>query len=209
MSKHRYQEEYEGSACFWGTKPAKYVRLFVDHFGTNLRGMTVLDIGAGEGKNAVYLASLGARVYATDISPVALSRFALQPSYDEAFTNITTEVKDARELVYPPSSFDLIVAYGFFHSLDNINEVRLIISHIKIWTKSSGFFVGSCFNDELPIPESQPYLSSEALLPVGELKQLFSDWTIISYEDDIIAEVHPTAKISHQHSLSRIIARKS
>jgi len=208
MSKSRYQDEYKASSCFWGTQPAKYIRYFVENLGLNLNGMMTLDVGAGEGKNAVYLASHGARVHAVDASAIALSRFSLQPGYIEAAYRITTEAKDARALEYSNNSFDIIVAYGFFHCLDSIDEIRSFIRKMKSWIKSSGYFIGSTFTSQLPIPDSQSYLSSEALLPLSELKVLFQDWTIIIYEDDIITEVHPTAKIPHQHSLSRIIAKK-
>ena len=67
-SKHKYQEEYENSTCFWGKEPAKYVKLLAETLSHNLQGMRVLDLGAGEGKNAVYLAHLGAEVVAIDLN---------------------------------------------------------------------------------------------------------------------------------------------
>ena len=100
MLKHKYQEEYEQSHCFWGTKPSKYVKLFVEKFGNNLVGKTFLDLGAGEGKNSVFLANYGATVISVDLSKIALetkSPFFLGP--------ITGLIKRPSALINSRASF--------------------------------------------------------------------------------------------------------
>lgn len=208
MKKYKYQTEYELSPCFWGTKPAKYVRLLVDYIGNDLTNMAILDFGAGEGKNAVYLANYGANLTAVDISPVALSRFKLQPNYHEVSHRIKTVTTDIRNANFRDDTFDVVVAYGILHCLDSVAEISSQIVNIKKWVKSSGYFVGATFTDELPSPDCQPYLSETAYLKKGELRNLFNDWEIAEYEDAILQEEHPTTKLVHRHSLSRILARK-
>jgi 2-polyprenyl-3-methyl-5-hydroxy-6-metoxy-1,4-benzoquinol methylase len=208
MKKYKYQTEYELSPCFWGTTPAKYVRLLVDHIGKNLSNMNILDFGAGEGKNAVYLASYGANLTAVDISSIALSRFSLQPNYDEASSRIKTKVSDIRDVNFGNDTFDIVIAYGILHCLDRVSEISNQIAKIKNWVKKSGYFVGCTFTDELPSPECQPYLSEQSYLKKGELRMFFDDWSVIEYEDSILEDLHPTTKLIHRHSLSRILARK-
>lgn len=208
MKEYKYQTEYELSPCFWGTTPAKYVRLLIDHIGNNLSNMNILDFGAGEGKNAVYLASYGANLTAVDISSIALSRFNLQPNYNEARNRMNTIVSDIRDTSFNDGAFDIVVAYGILHCLDSASEIADQIAKIKRWVKKSGYFVGCTFTDELPSPDCQPYLSERSYLKKGELSMFFDNWSIIEYEDSILEELHPTTKLIHRHSLSRILARK-
>lgn len=62
-----YDEGYRICKCFWGTDPGrlvKHIEQYIDYFS----GLMVLDVGCGEGKNAIYLSRLGAKVHAIDIS---------------------------------------------------------------------------------------------------------------------------------------------
>src|SRR5690242_8250109 len=65
-----YDDGYDACPCFWGTKPGSLVELLVKD--VSLDGKAVLDLGSGEGKNAVYLSRLGATVEAWEISRAAL-----------------------------------------------------------------------------------------------------------------------------------------
>jgi 2-polyprenyl-3-methyl-5-hydroxy-6-metoxy-1,4-benzoquinol methylase len=207
--KHKYQIEYENSkACFWQPEPAKYVKLFVKENQDIIPECRVLDLGAGEGKNAVYMASFGADVLAIDISPIALSRFTFQPNYDISKSRIKTVNQNVLDIEFEENSFDIVIAYGILHCLDSTTEILKMISKIKRWTKLKGFFIGATFTDEMPIPKIQEYLSDEALLKKGEMQQQFSDWKILFTEDDIITETHPTSKLQHNHSITRIITQK-
>lgn len=66
-----------------------------------------LDLGAGEGRNSLWLASLGWRVTAVDLSDVALTRLAASAA--ERDLEVTTEVGDMNEFLGRDGRFDLIV----------------------------------------------------------------------------------------------------
>nr|WP_297167034.1 class I SAM-dependent methyltransferase [uncultured Dysgonomonas sp.] len=207
--KEKYQIEYEQSSdCFWAKEPAKYVRLFVEKYMQNLRGFHILDLGAGEGKNAVFLANKGANVLGIDISPIALSRFSKQPNYISAKDNVKIECKDIRKCSFEKESFDLVVAYGIFHCLTSRREIAEYISIAKSWIKKDGYFIIVTFTDEIAPPMLQSYLERESFLRKGELESLFEDWMILEKENGIITETHPTSKVVHEHSLVRLIAKK-
>lgn len=207
--KNKYQIEYEKSnGCFWKKEPAKYVKLFVDKYCLDLREKRVLDLGAGEGKNAVFLAAKGANVKAIDISPIALSRFNQQPDYSVGYMNIDTICDDISNLDFKDKSFDIIVAYGILHCLSSVFEIENYIYKLKKWIAPNGYFICVTFTDELLPPESQSYLDYESFLKQGRLEELFVDWKILEIENDIISETHPTSNIQHQHSLVRLISQK-
>ena len=67
-----------------------------------------VDLAAGEGRHALWLAGLGWRVTAVDFSDVGLARGRAQPGADA----VTWVVADARSWTAPPGSLDLVlVAY--------------------------------------------------------------------------------------------------
>jgi len=207
--KHKYQEEYETTVgLFWENKPAKYVRLFTESINHDLTNFSVLDLGAGEGKNAVYLASLGSRVIAIDISSIALSKFSLQNNFEQCKNNIDTINCNILDVDYEECQFDLVIAYGILHCLSNQKQIELIIGKIKKWIKPNGYFIGATFTNKIPPPDIQEYLEFDSFLPEGTFEQLFAKWKIIYSEDEIITETHPTSKIPHEHSITRLIAQK-
>lgn len=207
--KNKYQIEYEQSNdCFWAKEPAKFVKLFVNKYCNDLNHKTVLDLGAGEGKNAVYIAAKGAIVIAVDLSPIALSRFCLQPNYNLARDKIKVYQQNIMGLDFENGSFDVIIAYGILHCLSSKKEVETMIERIKRWLVPNGHFICTTFTDEIAPPYIQSYLEYDSFLKKGQIEGFFKKWQVLEHENDIITETHPTTKIEHQHSLVRLIAKK-
>jgi SAM-dependent methyltransferase len=73
-------------------------------------GARVLDLAAGTGRHAVFLAARGARVLAVDRDAAALASFAATPG-------VQTQVVDLEAGVWPFASehFDAIVAVNYLH----------------------------------------------------------------------------------------------
>jgi tellurite methyltransferase len=209
MKKNRYQIEYESTTnCFWETKPGKYVKLFVEEIKNDLNGLKVLDIGAGEGKNSVYLASNGANVISIDVSSIALSRFNLQPNYEKCYKNITRIEADIRSVKFLEDQFDIIISYGLFHALENINEVYHLFNESIKWLKNDGYYIIVTFTDEIPPPLIQNYLEYDSFINYNSFMEYIKKFNILANERDIITETHPTSQIEHNHSLLRIIIQK-
>jgi 2-polyprenyl-3-methyl-5-hydroxy-6-metoxy-1,4-benzoquinol methylase len=206
--KFKYELEYENSSsCFWLTEPAKYVRLLSDEYLQNIVGSNVLDLGAGEGKNAVYLAKQGAYVTAVDTSEVALSRFSLQPHFDTGMHNLKLIKADMTTLHFE-QTFDIVIAYGVLHCLSSKAEVYDMLGRIKSWIKPGGYFVGATFTDVIPPPTVQEYLEFGSFLSIGDLERCFEDCEILRCEYGIIKETHSTTSLEHEHSIVRLIAKK-
>jgi SAM-dependent methyltransferase len=92
----------------WSGKPN---RQLVDHVADLAPG-DALDVGCGEGADAIWLAGRGWRVTAVDISQVALDRAAEHAG--ALNERITWERRDARDWVPAPDSYDLVSAH-FVH----------------------------------------------------------------------------------------------
>jgi len=66
-----YSKGYAAVPCFWGTSPGSLIATYLaSHEPQKLR---VLDVGAGEGKNAAAFARRGATVDAIECSSDAIS----------------------------------------------------------------------------------------------------------------------------------------
>jgi thioredoxin reductase/SAM-dependent methyltransferase len=81
-----------------------------------------LDLGCGEGADAVWLASRGWYVVATDVSPVALQR--AREDAGELLSHIDFQHHDL-EVSFPPGQFDLVSAQ-FLHSRIPLDRVRVL-----------------------------------------------------------------------------------
>jgi SAM-dependent methyltransferase len=75
---------------------------------------TALDLGCGEGADAVWLAGLGWRVTAVDVSATALRRAAVHADQAGVADRIVFAEHDLAQ-TFPEGSFDLVSAQ-FFHS---------------------------------------------------------------------------------------------
>jgi SAM-dependent methyltransferase len=70
MDANEWDERYAASDLVWSAEPNRFVAELVEP----LTPGSAVDIAAGEGRNAIWMASVGWTVVATDFSPVAVER---------------------------------------------------------------------------------------------------------------------------------------
>ncbi len=103
MEAHDWDERYRGAALLWTKRPNQ---LMVEEI-SGLKPGQALDLGAGEGRNAVWLAEQGWQVTAVDFSRVALDRGAAIAKRSGVKVNwVQADLAD-----YAPAAadFDLVV----------------------------------------------------------------------------------------------------
>ena len=121
-----YEEGYERCSCFWGTEPGSFLKLMT-HYETSFTGRRALDAGCGEGKNAVFLARLGANVDAVDVSPVAIENGRRVWKQEEKVRWIVADIRYLKL----PQKYDVVIAYGLLHCLTDRTEVMATISALQ------------------------------------------------------------------------------
>lgn len=198
-----YDAGYASCACFWGRRPGSLL-LELAKVVPSWRGLDVLDVGCGEGKNAAFLAQRGASVRAIDCSSFALRNArAAWPTAD-----VTWELADVRSLQLQARQYDIVLAYGLLHCLPDEIEVGRIVGMIQRATAVGGFNVVCAFNNRAQDLSAHPGFDP-VLLAHDAYVRFYEGWRLIFSTDSDLTEVHPHNGIRHTHSMSRLVARKT
>ncbi|RZU31561.1 class I SAM-dependent methyltransferase [Blastococcus saxobsidens] len=107
VTRESYDELYRSAPAVWTGRPNR--QLVVE--ATDLPPGRALDAGAGEGGDALWLASRGWRVTAVDFSPVALERGAVKAAELELADRIDWVHEDLDVWTPPEGSYDLVTAH--------------------------------------------------------------------------------------------------
>ncbi|NYE35451.1 SAM-dependent methyltransferase [Nocardioides cavernae] len=118
MDAHAWDERYAASDLVWSREPNQLVAAEL----ADLAPGTAVDLAAGEGRNAIWLAGLGWTATAVDFSQVALDKGARLA--EDAGLDVTWVCADATTW-QPPAPVDLVVvAYLQLPADDRRRAVR-------------------------------------------------------------------------------------
>ncbi|MFQ5593439.1 MAG: class I SAM-dependent methyltransferase [Anaerolineae bacterium] len=179
-----------------------------------------LDLGMGEGQNAVWLAEHGFRVVGIDLSPVAVG--AAQRLAHEHGVVLETAVADIREFKIEPDCYTLVLASAVLHFL-RPEEIRELAGRIKAGLRPGGFVVAHVFTVDDPgyaalqdqgasvvaertfvVPEIEVILHYFAF---GELRSLFKGLEIVYYAEE--RHLDSSGDDAHYHAGAFLVARRS
>lgn len=198
-----YDDGYRQCPCFWGTEPGSFVRLLRDQYPT-FEGLTVLDAGCGEGKNAAFMAAAGAVVDAVDVSSLAIENGR---RYWAACAGITWKVGDVRQIEILQDHYDVAIAYGLLHCMSSVADVLDAIVRLQNATRVGGFNVVCAFNDRRQELHAHPGFSP-SLLGHADYLRAYARWEVLKQSDSDLTERHPHNNVEHSHSMTRILARR-
>ncbi len=198
-----YDNRYANKEFYWGKKPS----VMCDRITKIIRPSSqfhpkLLDLGSGEGRNAVYFAKNGFDVTAVDISLPGLEK---TKEYAE---EVEAEVKiiHADIIIYEPEdTYDVIFSTGALHYLPP--EVRKIrFGHYRKSTSSGGINALSVFVRKPFIPHAPDAESTSHAWKSGELMGYYWDWEIIYSTEEIFDCM--SSGIPHKHAVNRLITRR-
>ena len=107
---------------------------FVEQLLADLAPGTAVDLAAGEGRHALWLASLGWDVTAVDFSAVALERGMAQPGAER----VSWVTADVLTWPGPPSPVDLVVV-AYLHLPGD--EITALLTRAVGWLRPGGRFL--------------------------------------------------------------------
>ena len=115
-----WERHYQGRGRIWSGRPNP---VLVDVIGSLPPG-AVLDLGCGEGGDAIWLAAQGWRVTAVDVSDTALRRAAADAITAGVAKRIDFQRHDLA-LTFPTGAFDLVSAQ-YLHSPIEFPRIRVL-----------------------------------------------------------------------------------
>ena len=150
--KVRWDKKYQTNPI-----PSKTVEV-VEQYAKLATGQSALDIACGMGRNTKFLAGLGFKVDALDISPVAIQNL-------EGLENISAQEVDFDTHLLKENAYDLIVCTYYLN--------RSLFPQIEKALKEDGIFIFETFMhhpDNTKAPSNRAFLLEE-----GELEVSFDD----------------------------------
>lgn len=129
-------------------EPTKEFVAFFDDF--NRDGAKVLDVGCGQGRDALFIARKGHSVVAIDSSPSGIRD--LQKDADAEALPITTHVVDIREFK-SRNRFDVILIDRTLHMLSTDDSVAVLAKLLRL-SKSGGHVLIADEKSNLPAFQS-------------------------------------------------------
>ena len=198
-SKDMWDSRYASEAYIFGVEPNEFLRQHAEQIPA---GGRVLSIGEGEGRNAVFLASLGFQVTAIDSSGVGLAK--ARALAERRGLTINAQVTDVAELDFGEGVWDGVVSI-FCHLPSALR--RQVHAHVSRALKPRGVFLLQAYTMEQLThrtggPSDPDMLYGEDILR-GDLKDL-------SFEilQELTTELHEGTAHDGRSAVVQMVARR-
>lgn len=198
----QYEKLYEGESYYWGTEPADFLEKLI---ALKLPGpeIKVLDIGCGEGKDAVYMAQQGYSVMAFDLTASGI-RKTMRLAEERGVKTLHAYVDDINDFE-TAETFDIIYSTGTIQYLKDENIPDFFE---KVWrlTKPNGLNYFNVFVEK-PFLELPPdWDREEKMWKSAELFTWYPDWKIHLVDEKIFED--NSGGIPHFHCMDSILAER-
>lgn len=197
-----YDGEYQKEGFYWGIQPSELAEQIADILQGDIENKRLLDIGSGEGRDAIYFAKCGFQVDALEISTPGAEKIK---QYSQ-LSGYAVNVLHADMIGYDPSEeYDVIYSHGSLQFLP-LEQRRKHFDKYKQQTKIGGLNVHLVFVEKPFIKLAPDWGKNEVFYQSGDLARYYHDWEILRCEEKII-DCH-SAGIPHCHAVNCLIARK-
>jgi len=165
-------------------------------------GTAILDVGCGDGRNAILFAERGFRVRAFDVSEAGVNKLRTRAALRGL--EIDAWVQDAHDFEFD-RTYGLIICHGVLHFLEP-GDCDQFLEELRHHTEGGGYNVHTVFTDRLPTPpDLRPFVRRH--FKEGEIRDIYRNWIIERFESYIKEDQHPGG-LEHRHSINKLVARK-
>jgi tellurite methyltransferase len=204
-----YYEKAYGNTdeYYWGVNPSQMCLKIISlmppqRSSVQDKHIKILDIGCGEGKDAVFFARCGYDVSAFDISDAGIEKTKRLADIAKVNINVfKANINDYRL----DSKYDILFSSGVFHCIKQ--ELRdEIFANYKKHTTANGLNAFNVFVEKPFIPPPPEREKSGIFWRAGELLTFYHDWLTEDFSECIF-ECNSSGK-PHQHAMNTLYARK-
>lgn len=199
--KTNYEKWYEGDDYYWGLEPAELCFELVKLVPPS-KDIKVLDIGCGEGKDAVYLAKQGYSVTAFDITDNGIRKTKALAEKEGVEINAYVDDINTFEL---KEKFDIIYSTGTIQYL-NDDEKDHFFEKIKEMTNLNGIHWFNVFVDKPFLPLPPDWDNNEKMWKTAELFGYYPEWYFERIDEKVFTCT--SGGTPHEHCMDTIVARK-
>jgi tellurite methyltransferase len=197
---NQYEKKYDQPAFYWGKKPSPLCLKVLEHMPVD-RPLRLIDIGCGEGRNAVFFARNGFEVTALDLAASGVAK--TKQLAGEA--GVRVEAFEADMLTYRLSEpFDVIFCHGCLQYIPPDMRPSLL-GNYRQCTNPGGLNVLSVFVKKPFIAKAPDGEATAHRWISGELFTHYTDWRL-EYCTEYIFDCMSSG-VPHQHAMDQVIAR--
>jgi ubiquinone/menaquinone biosynthesis C-methylase UbiE len=190
----------------WGERPSRLVDQFLNETPP---GKHALDLGCGDGVNALALEVAGLSVLGVDISYLALAglrnRFA-RSGRKPLGTYLNADVRTLPNYGQD-NKFDCIVSCGLFQCLDPNTRVEWHRALFERLLSPTGTILFSCLTNGIPL-QPDHHTNNLYLVETNEIDRVFEGWMLLHAASGTIHDSHRPIVGEHQHSVFWGIAKR-
>ncbi len=197
-----YDGEYRKENFYWGIQPSELAGQIIDILQGDTANKRLLDIGSGEGRDAIYFAKCGLQVDALELSAPGVEKIKRYSRLSGYAVNVIHADMVGYDLA---KEYDVIYSHGSLQFLPPA-ERRKHFDKYKQYTKTGGLNAHLIFVEKPFIKLAPDWERNEFFFSSGDLAGYYHDWEILRCGEEIID--CDSAGIPHRHAVNCILARK-
>lgn len=198
-----YDNRYSTDEYYWGLMPNS-ICYDIMKLLPPVKPYRVLDIGCGEGKDAVFFARCGYSVTAFDISQSGIDKAKTLAEHNQVNVHFfKADILDYR----PDQEYDIIFSSGVFHLLPETMR-KEFCDNLKSHTSNMGINALNVFVQKpfiAPAPDSTGIEEARSLWYSGELFRYYHDWMFHTCTEEIFD--CDSGGRPHKHCMDTLIAQ--
>ena len=170
-----WNERYQVKDYIFGIEPNDFIRAVTPAATASQKAYAPAD---GEGRNGVYLASLGYDVTTTDVANLAIDKAMALAS--QKGVSINAMVGDALNPPFADESFDLIIV-SFMHFMPQDHD-HFMAQNIRLLKKGGLFIMEGYTIDQIPLTSGGPK-NPDMMMSAESLTDTFAGFEIILLQE--------------------------
>lgn len=165
-----------------------------------------LDLGCGQGKEAIFISKLGINATAVDASGEAIKQISKKIKKNKIF-NLKTINENIVDYKIKKNKFDIIFANNVLQFINKKDAIKLI-KQMQVKIKPKGVIILSAFTVDDPKYDKKN--TQRTFFENQEILRLFNKFKIIYYFENLILDKgHGGFRDPHLHGIAQIIAQNS